>query len=191
MQATVRAGRRRFIEALVCDAAAVFEVRLSPYLKPAAAINISSSIGGILVAHGRDMLTHTDIHRAILRVPAPPPEVPTADLGLESSEGPPAPTGSARDRRGKMWEEDDETGFKLHARQLLNFEDGQLAAEHPKAVVQVQVREFTTCPALVGACIMAIITSQQPLLLTQPSRPMRQTTSMKEFVPRSSFVEHH
>lgn len=123
----MRLEKRTFLEALLRDAAAAATLDVAPARRPAAALTADASLGEFTLAHGRDMLTHTDVHRAIAQVPAPPPEAP--DPGPEGVPAggvpPPPPTGGGRagaaPRRSVWGADDDEPAVQVCALTPLLF----------------------------------------------------------------------
>jgi hypothetical protein len=145
MQASVRSGRKRFLEGLMRDAVLSTSFLLDPASAPAGEVQIAASIAELVVENGSDMLTHTEVHRSILRLPAPPPlnEAIAAastvfESGLDAHSVGSQPSVDIQ-RPDDIAAAQDVSLF-IEATQYLNFDGTRLAASHPKALIHIQVR---------------------------------------------------
>jgi hypothetical protein len=96
MQVTLRAGRKRFVEALAVGAATTAAFEIVPTAKPAGLLASTTSVGSLRIDHGRDMLTQTDVYRSVFCAPCTPPAAPLTEAGKgddDLADEPAAPTG--------------------------------------------------------------------------------------------------
>jgi hypothetical protein len=156
LQATVQAGRRRFIEALTSDveASATFEV--VPTAKPAGLLLLTLSVASLRMDHGRDMLTQTDVFRSVLCAPVAAPAAPQAEAGKGAdnmADAPGAPTGVLAGASLRQWHDAaDLPCLQLQVEQLVQFDGAHIGHQHPKALVNVQVRNSLCCAPCLLHC---------------------------------------
>jgi hypothetical protein len=141
VQGTIRAGRRRFLEALIRDASVTLTLTIDPDSAPMGELVVEGRMAELVIEHGVDMLTHTDVHRSILRMPAPP----QLEHALMSA-APPLGLHRAASSDSALSHSDDasiklanDVCLHMAGSQQLHFDGGRLSAWQPKAAYHVQV----------------------------------------------------
>lgn len=140
LQATLRAGKKHFLESLTRDASCTLRLSIDPEATPAGELQIDAWVAEVRVEHATDIL-----HRGILRMPAPAQLVDAVATAAAYDVSRRRTGSDGEGQEGDSSSEENEVPLPpdvcMHVagRQQLYFDGAVLSALQPKSCWTVQV----------------------------------------------------